>query len=284
MAEFGKLCCFSVAITLFLALGPVSAKLKEECIASESRNATLKIADADQCDKYYECGKNGKTVERLCDDGFQFSEEIRDCDYPHNVKCKDRKNLQPSQSTNPLCPRRNGFYPFPPAESCSKFYHCLEGTAYEKQCPEAVIFDPSIGTCIQPDLSSRKDCSASTVLNFKCPERSLSKKLRFGDHDRFATPGDCRSFFICLADGNPRKGSCPWKTVFNPKTGTCDKPSKVPECKDYYTNRPKEEGVSSEESDEDLEPTSSNQPQSQQPQQFYPGATSNNNRFKGQSQ
>jgi len=278
MAVLREICCFTVAITLFLSLGAVTANPKEKCIESESRNSTIKMADSDQCDKYYECGKNGKTIERLCDDGFQFSEETRNCDYPHNVKCEDRELLQPSQSTNPLCPRRNGFYPFPASESCSKFYHCLEGTAYEKECPAAVIFDPEIGTCIQPDLSTRKDCSASTVLNFKCPERSLRKKLRFGDHDRFASPGDCRSFFICLSDGNPRLGSCPWKKVFNPKTGLCDKSSKVPECRDYYDGRKKEEGASSEETDDDQDANSLEQTQKQQQNPGVP------NRFKGQGQ
>jgi len=122
----------------------------------------------------------------------------------------------------------NGFYPFPAKESCQKFYHCLEGQAYEKTCPEAVIFDPALGSCVHPDLSKRTDCQASKVLSFNCPnEGKRFSKLKFGDHDRLANPKDCRKFYICLQDGQPRVGTCPIGKVFNPKSGLCDKPKNV---------------------------------------------------------
>lgn len=54
-------------------------------------------------------------------------------------------------------------------------------------------------------------------------------RLRFGDHDRFPHPTDCRKFFICLSDGEPRIGGCPFGKVFQPKTGFCDLAKKVPE-------------------------------------------------------
>jgi hypothetical protein len=112
----------------------------------------------------------------------------------------------------------------------------LEGKAYEKSCPEGVIFDPSKGACVHPDMSTRVDCAAHTVLNFKCPNMNQRfSRLRFGDHDRFAHPTDCRKFFICLADGQPRIGGCPFGKVFHQKNGFCDEPKKVPECKDYYS-------------------------------------------------
>jgi len=205
---------------------------KEIC---QPRNVSYHIADSKQCDMYHDCTKGGKLLERLCDDGFVFSEEIHACDYPHNVNCSSRPALQPTRSINPDCPRMNGFYPFPPAESCQKFYHCLEGKAYEKTCAEGVIFDPSMGTCIHPDLSKRPDCAARTVLNFTCPNYGKKfVRLRFGDHDRLPHTTNCRKFFICLADGKPRVGGCPLGKVFNPKLGICDSPKKVPECKDYY--------------------------------------------------
>ncbi|CAL8113489.1 unnamed protein product [Orchesella dallaii] len=203
----------------------------EEC---QSRNQTYKISDSEQCDKYHECGKSGKLNERLCDDGFVFSEEIRGCDYPHNVNCTGREILQEPQSIHPHCPRMNGFYAFPPVDSCQKFYHCLEGKAYEKTCPEGVIFDPSKGACIHPDLSHRVDCRPDTVLNFTCPNYGKKfARLKFGDHERVAHPTNCRKYFICFADGRPRIAGCSLGKVFNPKHGVCDQPKKVPQ---WYAN------------------------------------------------
>jgi hypothetical protein len=204
----------------------------EKC---QPRNVSYNIGDSKQCDKYHECGTAGKLVDRLCDDGFVYSLEISQCDYPHNVDCSKRALLQPSKSTDPDCPRMNGFYPFPPAVSCQKFMHCLEGKAYEKTCPEGVIFDDTKGACVHPDLATRHECSATELLKFTCPnEGKPFSKLKFGNHDRFRNPADCRKFYICFADGSPRLGGCPIKTVFNSKSGKCDSPKNVPECVNYY--------------------------------------------------
>ena len=69
----------------------VSADITETC---QARNETYSISDSEQCDKYYVCEKTGKTTERLCDDGFVFSEAIRQCDYPHNSDCSKRPKLR----------------------------------------------------------------------------------------------------------------------------------------------------------------------------------------------
>jgi len=225
---------------IFLIMGGVSSDPTEDCVP---RNKTYKISDSTQCDKYYDCGKNskGKVIERLCDDGFVFSDAYHLCDYPHNVDCRKRPQLQPPVSIgDKRCERLNGFYQFPPEISCQKFYHCLEGIAYEKTCPEGIIFDR--GTCVHPDMSTRTDCAASTVLNFQCPNMGKRfTKLRFGDHDRLSHPTDCRKYFMCLQDGNPRLGGCPIGKVFNEKSGFCDLPKNVPNCKDYYGGKSMEE-------------------------------------------
>jgi len=228
--------CKSLALAVGVGLACfVAGTLGDATEICQPRNKTYFISDSAQCDKYYECGKSGKMLERMCDDGFAFAEPIRQCDYPHNVDCSKRTILQPSQSKDKNCERMNGFYPFPPSISCQKFYHCLEGVPYEKTCPEGIVFDPTKATCMHPDLANRAECAAHSVLNFKCPNMNERfSKLRFGDHDRHAHPTDCRKFFICLMDGKPRLGGCPIGKVFNPKTGFCDHPKNVANCKDYY--------------------------------------------------
>jgi len=226
----------NIFIVTVLFVGTLVAEPLEKC---QPRNVTYAIGDSVQCDKYHSCDASGKLAERLCDDGFVFSLPISQCDYPHNVNCSARSKLQPSKSTDPQCARMNGFCPFPAEVSCQKFYHCLEGKAYEKTCPEGVIFDDTKGACVHPDLASRIDCSASQVLDFICPNANKPfSKLKFGNHDRFRNPKDCRSFFICMQDGSPRIGGCPIKTVFDPKEGKCSSPKSVPDCVDYYEKHP----------------------------------------------
>jgi len=230
-----KVICGGIFLYAVILSFYVAGTLGDPTEKCQPRNTTYKISDSQQCDKYHECTKGGKLLERLCDDGFVFSEEIHACEYPHNVNCSARPDLQETTSINPDCPRMNGFYPFPPAESCQKFYHCLEGKAYEKTCAEGVIFDPKVAACIHPDQVRRPDCAARTVLNFTCPNYGKKfVRMRFGDHDRLPHPTNCRKFYICFSDGRPRVGGCALGKVFNPKQGICDSPKKVPECKDYY--------------------------------------------------
>jgi hypothetical protein len=53
-------------------------------------------------------------------------------------------------------------------------------------------------------------------------------------HPRFPDPKDCQSFYVCIDGKVPRKNGCPHGSVYSEKTGMCDKPKNVPECKDWY--------------------------------------------------
>jgi len=227
----------SLAILGFVLLFNVLSSRAGPVTDCEPRNVTYKIADTKFCDKYHECTKDGKVHERSCRDGYDFSEPIEQCDFPFKVQCGQRTERQPPQSTNPLCERLYGLYPFSPAESCAKFYHCQERIAYEKECPYTSIYDPTLGTCVHPGSANRKDCSASQVFDFTCPNFGQKfAKLRFYDHDRLKHPNDCRKYFACFTDGQPRLLSCPFKTVFYEKAGRCIKYLKHPdpECQGYY--------------------------------------------------
>lgn len=50
------------------------------------------FADAEQCDKYYQC-QDGAITEKLCPDGMVFndySSEYEKCDLPFNIDCTSR--------------------------------------------------------------------------------------------------------------------------------------------------------------------------------------------------
>lgn len=54
------------------------------------------FADAEQCDKYYQCS-DGAITEKLCPDGMvfnDFSHEYEKCDLPFNIDCSQRPKLR----------------------------------------------------------------------------------------------------------------------------------------------------------------------------------------------
>lgn len=54
------------------------------------------FADAEQCDKYYQCS-DGEIIEKLCPDGMVFndySHEYEKCDLPFNIDCSQRPKLR----------------------------------------------------------------------------------------------------------------------------------------------------------------------------------------------
>lgn len=54
------------------------------------------FADAEQCDKYYQC-VDGVITEKLCPDGMVFNDystEYEKCDLPFNIDCKSRPKLR----------------------------------------------------------------------------------------------------------------------------------------------------------------------------------------------
>lgn len=54
------------------------------------------FADAEQCDKYYEC-IDGAITEKLCPDGMVFNDystEYEKCDLPFNIDCTSRPKLR----------------------------------------------------------------------------------------------------------------------------------------------------------------------------------------------
>jgi len=196
------------------------------------------IPSPTQCDLYYVC-EYGTPSKELCEDGLVFSiEEVR-CVTPDLVDCKDRPNLQTPKGTG-SCPRQNGI--FFSDESCTEFITCRNNKPNYEKCAEGLVFDPKQRICAWADEALRPGCLPDDLLGFTCPNPKLTQEeanekkvqLRFGDHDRFPDPEDCRFFFMCLITGQPRRAGCGNKKVFDPSTGICRPAKDVPECADYY--------------------------------------------------
>lgn len=70
---------------------PDDVSISDECPEPDGY-----FADAEQCDKYYEC-KRGVATDRLCPDGLVFNDfsiEYEKCDLPFNIDCSQRPKLR----------------------------------------------------------------------------------------------------------------------------------------------------------------------------------------------
>jgi len=196
------------------------------------------IPSPSQCDLYYLC-EYGNPSKKVCEDGMVFSiEEVR-CVEAHKADCQDRPLLQTPKGTG-ACERKNGI--FYTNDTCTDFVTCRDDKPLFENCAVGLVFDPSQRICAWADEALRPGCMPEDMLGFECPNPKLSAEdalnsrvhLRFGDHDRFPDPKDCRFFFMCLRTGQPRRAGCSSGKVFDPATGICKPAADVAECADYY--------------------------------------------------
>lgn len=70
--------------------------VEEAPVSDECPEPNGYFADAEQCDKYYQC-IDGAITEKLCPDGMvfnDFSSEYEKCDLPFNIDCSSRPKLR----------------------------------------------------------------------------------------------------------------------------------------------------------------------------------------------
>ncbi|XP_058126424.1 protein obstructor-E [Anopheles ziemanni] len=192
------------------------------------------FADAEQCDKYYQC-RDGQITEKLCPDGMVFNDydlEQEKCDLPFNIDCSKRPKLQtPIPSLH--CPRQNGYFASETG-ACDKFYYCVDGMFNMITCPEGLVFNPRTGICTWPDEAQRTSCTSEDVFKFSCPKVNESEAAT---HPRYADPDDCQFFYVCINGETPRRNGCRLGQAFDDVAKHCEWARKVPDCADWYKDR-----------------------------------------------
>ncbi|XP_071455186.1 protein obstructor-E-like [Hetaerina americana] len=199
------------------------------------------FADATQCDKYYAC-TNGQVEERLCPDGMvfnDFSPVHEKCDLPFNIDCSKRPGLQPPKPSK-NCPRQNGYFSHEDQSVCDKFYYCVDGKFNAITCPDGLVYNEKTGICTWPDEAKKEGCSSKEVFQFDCPHNPSTSGVL---HPRYADPGDCQYFYVCINGEVPRRNGCSLGKVFNEQTKSCDAPKNVPECRDWYKDQLTDEEI-----------------------------------------
>ncbi|KAJ8734241.1 hypothetical protein PYW07_014792 [Mythimna separata] len=190
------------------------------------------FADAEQCDKYYEC-RAGNIIEKLCPDGMVFndySSQEEKCDLPFNLDCSARPKLQ-TPIPQLHCPRLNGYFSHEDPKECGKFYYCVDGKFNMITCPDGLVYNDKTGICTWPDEAKKKGCGAADVFDFDCPAVNETFGLT---HPRYADPEDCQFFYVCINGNTPRRSGCKLGQAFDDVNKKCDWARKVPECADWY--------------------------------------------------
>ncbi|XP_050304166.1 protein obstructor-E [Anthonomus grandis grandis] len=206
------------------------AQLSDECPELDGF-----FADAEQCDKYYQC-VNGVITEKLCPDGMVFNDystEYEKCDLPFNIDCSSRPKLQTPQPTE-NCPRKHGYFAHEQRNICDKFYYCVDGKFNMIVCPNGLVYNENAGICSWPDEAKRKGCTSEEVFQFECPKVNESQAAT---HPRYADPEDCQFFYVCINGDTPRRNGCKLGQVFDDVGKKCDWARNVPECADWYKGR-----------------------------------------------
>ena len=114
------------------------------------------FADNNNCNGFFHC-INGVAYKKKCPNDLRYSTMKAECDWPKSVQCGTRPvTVQPSSgatSNKPTCT-----CPFGKSEcystdmaSCNKFFHCSNGTQYNKQCPGSLRWNTFKKYCDWPD-------------------------------------------------------------------------------------------------------------------------------------
>lgn len=174
------------------------------------------FAHEEYCDYYYECDEaTDEPLLQACPNGLAFAGFRRGltshCDYPHRVSCPDGTRVigqQAAASEN--CPWQYGV--FPHATSCTRYWHCWNGTATIQQCPFSLLYNDAIHSCDWPD--NVPDCQKHPIC------KDTPNGLVFIEKS-------CVRYWLCVG-GYPRLQRCPAGLAVNPTSLKCELASTVP--------------------------------------------------------
>src|SRR6185503_6957722 len=102
------------------------------------------------------------------------------------------------------CPPE-GYYPLPHPASCSKYYECIEGKAYESLCAPSTYFDttPELMHCNLAELA---------LCNAECPPTGIAFVA--------IRARDCKWYKVCV-EGHSVNLECGRGEVYSPEEAMC---------------------------------------------------------------
>lgn len=127
-------------------------EINEECPEIDDPANPVHLPHPTDCGKFFKC-LQGVAYEHTCPEGQHWSIENNWCDFPENANCPMSTTessgtdgtdgtvgtTTPGPEKHPDCPEidviDNPIH-FPHPSDCGKFLKCLQGVAYEHDCPE----------------------------------------------------------------------------------------------------------------------------------------------------
>lgn len=221
----------ALCICLVQAQRAPSQAAQNFCRANKGKVGAV-FAHEEYCDYYYECDEaTDEPLLQACPNGLAFAGFRRGltshCDYPHRVSCPDGTRVigqQPVTSEN--CAWQYGV--FPHATSCTRYWHCWNGTATIQQCPFSLLYNDAIHSCDWPD--NVPDCQKHPIC------KDTPNGLVFIEKS-------CVRYWLCVG-GYPRLQRCPAGLAVNPTSLKCELATTVPGCEPPPTTTPAEEETS----------------------------------------
>jgi len=232
-------------LVLVLALANIASAQNngDEAPFFECPEPNGKFRDQEQCDLFYICRKEVATIE-YCPEGLLFDDSIPNhekCVLPHNVDCGTREFVQePSPDRDEKCEKANGVFNHPDETVCDKYIQCDNGRAFEFPCPNPLIFDVKVGSCVRKEQASdlARLCDGEVfneVDGFSCPGGDVvGPQNLLQAHPIHAHPTDCRYYFSCYHNKEPNKFGCSEGNVFDRLTQVCKPAEEVDECRCWY--------------------------------------------------
>ncbi|XP_054003273.1 uncharacterized protein LOC128889575 [Hylaeus anthracinus] len=110
-----------------------------------------------QCDKYYECARDGQSkILRNCKKGLLFDSERNECVAQDRVNrwcdLNSRNDIEHGLGCIDTCPPHDSL-PYTvhlPHQDCSKFCKCSNGIPYIMKCPQGLHFSKTDAICTYP--------------------------------------------------------------------------------------------------------------------------------------
>merc|ERR1712115_127354 len=182
------------------------------------KSGAKSVGHESACDLYYDCYE-GQGFLQSCPNGLVYAGDGRfglvgECDYPHNVNCQGRPEMNPPQSTE-HCDWLYGI--FGHETSCTRYWTCWSGTATEQFCIGGLLYNEETHACDWPQNVAG------------CQKHPLCKDDANGN---VPLGKSCNRYWACQG-GYPRLQRCPALLVFDknrrrcvtPPTEDCDVPT-----------------------------------------------------------
>lgn len=145
---------------------PETPEINEECPEVDDVNNPVHLPHPTDCNKFFKC-LQGVAYEHVCPEGQHWSIDNNWCVFPENANCPLSTTestgttdgtvdptTTPEPEIHPDCPAiedtENPTH-LPHLTDCSKFLKCLNGVAYEHDCPEGQHWSVDNSWCDFPE-------------------------------------------------------------------------------------------------------------------------------------